>query len=458
MASRVREHVRCDRHRRRPQRAGRRRPTSRQAGLRTLVLERAQRVGGTVETRPLADGRRAPGLFHTVGRLRPSGGPRARPARPRPGRSSRPRSGPSRRSRTAAPSRCGRTRARTAAELRAWSAADAAAWVEFDRHVRALAAFVASLNDATPPATSGGGPGRRAHGPAPGPRLQEALAGRRPPAAARPADGDRRLRGRVVRERARARGRRDARRRVHRARRLVDGHDRRAARGLGRQRRRRRGPDRLRAGRPGRARRRARRRRPRLRRRDPDGRRGGRRDHARRPRDRRRRSRPARRSRRRSWRPASTRSGRCSGCCHRWSSDRTCAGGSATSASRVASPGSTWACPALPDFPAAGDRDEGAAPPPGPDPRRRHRARRHRARLRRRQVRPRLGRPPARGDDPDAGGSVARARRRARDERDRPVRPVPARPRGPGTPRRARRSGTGSLPGSRRSRRASLAW
>jgi phytoene dehydrogenase-like protein len=46
--------------------------------------------------------------------------------------------------------------ARTAAELRAWSAGDGAAWVEFDRHVRALAAFVASLNDATPPATSGG--------------------------------------------------------------------------------------------------------------------------------------------------------------------------------------------------------------------------------------------------------------------------------------------------------------
>jgi phytoene dehydrogenase-like protein len=46
--------------------------------------------------------------------------------------------------------------ARTADELRAWSAADGAAWVEFDRHVRALAAFIASLNEATPPATSGG--------------------------------------------------------------------------------------------------------------------------------------------------------------------------------------------------------------------------------------------------------------------------------------------------------------
>src|SRR5665811_1041246 len=42
------------------------------AGLRTLVLEKRATLGGTVETRPLADGKRAPGLFHTVGRLRPS--------------------------------------------------------------------------------------------------------------------------------------------------------------------------------------------------------------------------------------------------------------------------------------------------------------------------------------------------------------------------------------------------
>src|SRR5665647_2596715 len=42
------------------------------AGLRTLVLERRATLGGTVETRTLADGKRAPGLFQTVGRLRPS--------------------------------------------------------------------------------------------------------------------------------------------------------------------------------------------------------------------------------------------------------------------------------------------------------------------------------------------------------------------------------------------------
>ena len=128
------------------------------AGLRTLVLERRATLGGTVETRTLADGKRAPGLFQTVGRLRPSVArelglrghgltlvaPEVRAFAPQPN---------------------GRAvtlwadAARTADELRAWSAADAAAWVGFDRHVRALAAFIASLNDATPPATSGAGLG-----------------------------------------------------------------------------------------------------------------------------------------------------------------------------------------------------------------------------------------------------------------------------------------------------------
>jgi len=125
------------------------------AGLRTLVLEKRATLGGTVETRPLADGKRGPGLFHTVGRLRPSVArelglrghgltlvaPEVRAFAPQPdGRGVTLWTDP----------------ARTADELRAWSAADGAAWVEFDRHIRALAAFMASLNDATPPATSGG--------------------------------------------------------------------------------------------------------------------------------------------------------------------------------------------------------------------------------------------------------------------------------------------------------------
>ncbi len=126
------------------------------AGLRTLVLEKRATPGGTVETRPLGDGKRAPGLFHTVGRLRPSiarelglhahgltlVAPEVRAFAPQPdGRAVTLWTDP----------------ARTADELRGWSAADAAAWIGFDRHVRALAAFIASLNDATPPATSGVG-------------------------------------------------------------------------------------------------------------------------------------------------------------------------------------------------------------------------------------------------------------------------------------------------------------
>jgi phytoene dehydrogenase-like protein len=128
------------------------------AGLRTLVLEKRATLGGTVETRLLADGKRAPGLFHTVGRLRPSVvrelglrghglalvAPEVRAFAPQPdGRAVTLWADP----------------ARTADELRAWSAADGAAWAGFDRRVRALAAFIAALNDATPPATSGAGLG-----------------------------------------------------------------------------------------------------------------------------------------------------------------------------------------------------------------------------------------------------------------------------------------------------------
>ena len=125
------------------------------AGLRTLVLERRETLGGTVETRPLSDGKRAPGLFHTVGRLRPSVArelglrgrgltlvaPEVRAFAPQPdGRAVTLWADP----------------ARTAEELRGWSAADGAAWLDFDRHVRALAGFIASLDEATPPATGGG--------------------------------------------------------------------------------------------------------------------------------------------------------------------------------------------------------------------------------------------------------------------------------------------------------------
>jgi phytoene dehydrogenase-like protein len=126
------------------------------AGLRTLLLERRPTLGGTVETRTLDDGSRAPGLFHTVGRLRPAvhrelhlgawGLSLVAPG-----------------VRVFAPQPDGRAVTlwadveRTAAELEAWSGADALAWTGFDRRVRALAGFLAALADQTPPATAGPG-------------------------------------------------------------------------------------------------------------------------------------------------------------------------------------------------------------------------------------------------------------------------------------------------------------
>ena len=126
------------------------------AGLATLLLERRPTLGGTVETRVLDDGSRAPGLFHTVGRLRPAVvrelnlgahglslvAPEVRAFAPQPdGR---------------AVTLWAATE-RTAADLAAWSGADALAWDGFDRQVRALAAFLAALAEQTPPATSGPG-------------------------------------------------------------------------------------------------------------------------------------------------------------------------------------------------------------------------------------------------------------------------------------------------------------
>ena len=127
-------------------------------GLRTLLLERRATLGGTVETRTLDDGSRAPGLFHTVGRLRPAVyreldlgarglalvAPEVRAFAPQPD---------------------GRAvtlwadAERTETELATWSGADALSWSAFDRGVRALAGFLASLGEQTPPATTGPGLG-----------------------------------------------------------------------------------------------------------------------------------------------------------------------------------------------------------------------------------------------------------------------------------------------------------
>ncbi len=122
------------------------------AGLRTVLLERRTTLGGQAETRTLADGRRVPGIFHTVGRLRPAlvrelelqahGLALVAPA-----------------VRVFAPQHDGRAvtlwadDARTAAELATWSAADGRAWAAFDWQVRRFAAFLGILGASTPPDT-----------------------------------------------------------------------------------------------------------------------------------------------------------------------------------------------------------------------------------------------------------------------------------------------------------------
>jgi phytoene dehydrogenase-like protein len=108
------------------------------AGLRVVVLERRESLGGALD------------LVHTVGRLREAvvrdlglAGhglsfirPDVRAFAPQPdGRSITLWSDPG----------------RTASDLRAWSPKDAGAYPEFDRKVRALASFVAHLDASTPP-------------------------------------------------------------------------------------------------------------------------------------------------------------------------------------------------------------------------------------------------------------------------------------------------------------------
>jgi phytoene dehydrogenase-like protein len=120
------------------------------AGVRTLVLERRDEVGGAVGTIELAPGMRAPALADTVGRLRPSivrdlgladhglslAAPDVRVFAPRPdGRSVVLRNHPG----------------RTAEDLREWSMRDAAAYQDADRRVRSLGRFLAELMSRTPP-------------------------------------------------------------------------------------------------------------------------------------------------------------------------------------------------------------------------------------------------------------------------------------------------------------------
>jgi phytoene dehydrogenase-like protein len=120
------------------------------AGRKVTLLEAAERVGGILRPTSPADGVIAPGIAHTVGRLRPSVVkelqlerhgfepivPDVRVFAPQPDGSAVTFWGDP---------------ARTASELRARSAHDADAFVGFDRKMRSIASFLAYVNVATPP-------------------------------------------------------------------------------------------------------------------------------------------------------------------------------------------------------------------------------------------------------------------------------------------------------------------
>jgi phytoene dehydrogenase-like protein len=120
------------------------------AGKRVLVLERRERVGGILDTVEVAPGVKAPGIVHTVGRLRKSViddlglirhglvliEPSVRVFAPQP-------EGPA--------ITLWSDVQKTASGLRERSAADAQAYPMFDKKVRSLSSFVAHLNVVTPP-------------------------------------------------------------------------------------------------------------------------------------------------------------------------------------------------------------------------------------------------------------------------------------------------------------------
>jgi phytoene dehydrogenase-like protein len=120
------------------------------AGRRVTILEGADQVGGILRGVQIAPGFTAPGVAHTVGRLRHSVvadlqlaehglellTPDVRMFAPQPDGSSVTFWGDP---------------ARTAEELRGRNPKDAEAFVAFDRKVRAVASFLAYVNVATPP-------------------------------------------------------------------------------------------------------------------------------------------------------------------------------------------------------------------------------------------------------------------------------------------------------------------
>jgi phytoene dehydrogenase-like protein len=120
------------------------------AGLEVTVFEARDRVGGILANAEIAPGFTAPGIAHTVGRLRPSVIEDLR-------LSSHGLALLSADVRVHAPQPDGSSvtfwadAGRTAEELRARSPHDADAYPGFDRKVRAVASFLAYINAATPP-------------------------------------------------------------------------------------------------------------------------------------------------------------------------------------------------------------------------------------------------------------------------------------------------------------------
>ncbi len=120
------------------------------AGKKVTLMEAAPEVGGVLRNSSFAEGFTAPGITHTVGRLRPSVvkdlkltqhgletiAPEVRLFAPQPDGSAVTFWGDP---------------ARTATELGERNAHDAGAFVEFDRKMRAIASFLAYVNVATPP-------------------------------------------------------------------------------------------------------------------------------------------------------------------------------------------------------------------------------------------------------------------------------------------------------------------
>jgi len=136
-------------------------------GLRTLVLERRDHVGGVAETVELGPGIRVPAGAHTVGRLRPSVqrdldlkrhglslvSPDVRVFAPVPGAfvGRGGRRGPETDGRDGRSIVLWSDPQRTANGLAARSTADAAGYVAFDRRVRDLGRFLEALGRETPP-------------------------------------------------------------------------------------------------------------------------------------------------------------------------------------------------------------------------------------------------------------------------------------------------------------------